>query len=158
MARSGAHLTAADSGWPVAAPVEPGHHKDGTGSDPHPDVTGFADDVFVVGGTNEVQTVTVTGEPGGGTFTLTFAGQTTSAIAYNATAAAVEDALEALSNVDEGDVSVSGSAGGPYTLTFAEQGQYGGQNVAQLTASGASLTGGTSPDVAVATTTGGASS
>jgi hypothetical protein len=158
MARSGAHLTSADSGWPVAAPAEPGHHKDGTGADPHPDVTAFADDVFVIGGTNEVQTVTITGDPTGGTFTLTFSGQTTAAIAHNATAAAVQAALEGLSNVEPGDVTVSGSAGGPYTVTFAETGQYAGTNVSQMTASGASLTGGTTPSVGVATTTPGASS
>jgi hypothetical protein len=37
-------------------------------------------------GTNEVQTITVTGTPTGGSFTVTFAGATTSAIAYNANA------------------------------------------------------------------------
>ena len=33
---------------------------------------------------SEVQTVTITGTPTGGTFTLTFDGETTAAIAYNA--------------------------------------------------------------------------
>jgi hypothetical protein len=102
---------------------------------------------------NEVQTVTISGAPSGGTFTLTYAGQTTSAIAYNATAAAVEDALEALSNIEPGDVAVTGSAGGPYTVTFA--GLLAATNVAAMTASGASLTGGTTPAVTVATATGG---
>lgn len=54
---------------------------------------------------DEVQTVSVSGASSG-TFTLTFDGETTSAIAYNASAAAVETALEALSNIDA--VSVSG--------------------------------------------------
>lgn len=98
----------------------------------------------------EVQTVTVTGAPAGGTFTLTYAGQTTAGIAYNATVTAVRTALEALSNLAPGDVTVTGSAGGPYTVTFTA-----GGDVAQMTASGAGLTGGTTPDVAVATTTGG---
>lgn len=102
--------------------------------------------------TNEVQTVTVTGSPTGGTFTLTFSGQTTAAIAHNATAAAVQTALEGLSNVNPGDVTVTGNAGGPYTVTFG--GQYLGDNVAQMTAT-ASLTGGTTPGVTVATTTAG---
>jgi hypothetical protein len=101
----------------------------------------------------EVQTVTVTGAPTGGTFTLTYEGGTTGGIAYNATAAAVQAALEALSGVDPGDITVTGNDGGPYTLTFGG----GGGNVAQLTASGASLTGGTTPSVTVATTTQGAS-
>jgi hypothetical protein len=102
--------------------------------------------------TNEVQTVTITGGPTGGTFTLTYSGQTTAAIAYNATAAAVQTALEALSNVNPGDMAVTGNAGGPYTVTFG--GQYLGDNVAQMTAT-ASFTGGTSPAVTVTTTTAG---
>lgn len=103
--------------------------------------------------TNEVQTATVTGAPTGGTFTLTWNSQTTTAIAYNATAATVQAALEALSNIDVGDVTVTGAAGGPYTVTFG--GQYLGDNVAAMTASGASLTGGTSPGVTIATATAG---
>ena len=85
-------------------------------------------------GTNEVQTLTLSAT--GGTFTLTYSGQTTSALAYNASAATVETALEALSNLIPAEVAVSGSAGGPYTITFATM------NAALLTASAASLTGG----------------
>lgn len=99
-------------------------------------------------GTAEVQTVTITGSPTGGTFTLTWNGQTTAPIAFNASAATVQAALEALSNIAPGDVSVAGSAGGPWTVTFNDRG-----NVAQMTASGAGLTGGTAPAVGVATTT-----
>ena len=47
------------------------------------------------GTTDEVQTVTITGGPTGGTFTLTWGGQTTAAIAYNATAATVQALNEA---------------------------------------------------------------
>jgi len=101
----------------------------------------------LVPGTSEVQTVTITGAPTGGTFTLTFSAQTTAAIAFNAAAATVQNALNALSNID--GVTVSGAAGGPYTVTFpASMG-----NVAQMTGSGAGLTGGAAPAVAVATTT-----
>lgn len=102
--------------------------------------------------TNEVQTLTVTGAPTGGTFTITFSGQTTAAIAHNATAAAVQTALEALSNINPGDVAVTGNAGGPYTLTFG--GQYLGENVGEVTTT-ESFTGGTSPDITIATTTAG---
>lgn len=102
-------------------------------------------------GADEVQTATITGGPTGGTFTLTYSGQTTSAIAYNATAAAVQGDLEALSNLAPGDVTVTGSAGGPYTLTFG--GALAKTDVAALTASGASLTGGTAPSVAITTPT-----
>ncbi len=105
------------------------------------------------GRTAEVQTVTITGGPTGGTFTLTHEGGTTAAIAYNASAATVQAALEALAGVEPGDITVTGSDGGPFTVTFNE----GAGNIAQLTGSGASLTGGTSPSVALATTTQGAS-
>ena len=102
--------------------------------------------------TNEVQTLTVTGGPTGGTFTITFDGQTTTAIAYNATAATVQTALEGLSHVNPGDITVTGNAGGPWTLTFG--GQYLGENVATVTTTEA-FTGGTSPDITIATTTAG---
>ncbi|MEW1565830.1 hypothetical protein AB0454_22925 [Streptomyces sp. NPDC093509] len=105
-----------------------------------------------VAGTDEVQTVTITGTPTGGTFTLTFNSQTTSAIPYNAAAAAVQSALEALSNIAPGDVVCAGGAlpGTPVTVTFG--GTYDGSNVPQMTAT-PSFTGGTSPAVAVTTTT-----
>jgi hypothetical protein len=107
---------------------------------------------IVADGASEVQTVTVTGTPTGGTFTLTYDGQTTAAIAYNATAAVVQSALRALSNMPESGVSVTGSAGGPYTVTFADS-----NNVSQMTAT-PSLTCGTAPSVTVATGTQGGSS
>ncbi|MEL3944877.1 hypothetical protein [Streptomyces sp. LNU-CPARS28] len=102
---------------------------------------------------NEVQSVAITGSPTGGTYTLTFAGQTTAGIAYDATASAVQSALEALSNVEVGDVVCAGGPhpGTPVTVTFL--GQYAGTDVAQMTASAAGLTGGTSPAVNVTTTT-----
>ncbi|MBZ6211640.1 hypothetical protein KVH31_34660 [Streptomyces olivaceus] len=107
------------------------------------------------GTTSEVQTVTITGGPTGGTYTLTFSGQTTAGIPYNASAAQVQAALEALSNINPGDVTAGGGPhpGTPVTVTFG--GQYSGDNVAQMTASGTNLTGGTTPAVAVTTTTAG---
>jgi hypothetical protein len=113
-------------------------------------------EVITSGGTNEVQTVTITGTPTGGTFTLTFDGQTTSTIAYNAIASAVQSALVALSNISTGDVTVGGGPGPgtPWTVTFT--GQYASTDVPQMTASGTGLTGGTTPAVAVTTTTPGA--
>lgn len=107
-------------------------------------------------GTNEVQTVTITGAPTGGTFTLTFDGQTTAAIAYDATAAAVQSALEALTSVGTGNVLCAGGPlpGAGVTVTF--QDGLGGTNVALMTADDTGLTGGTSPAVAVTETTPGA--
>lgn len=106
-------------------------------------------------GTSEVQLVTISGVPTGGSFTLTFDGETTAAIAYNATAAAVQAALLALAAFRSGDVVVTGSAGGPYTLTFG--GDFIAEDVATLTAT-ASLSGGTSPAVAITTPTPGVAS
>ncbi len=99
----------------------------------------------LVNRTTEVQTVTV--DATGGTFTLTYNGETTTAIAEAAAASAVETALEALNGLSASDVAVSGSAGGPFTVTFAAS--LG--NVSTLIADGALLTGGTGVTVAVTT-------
>lgn len=108
----------------------------------------------VLGGTptSEVQTVTITGTPTGGNWNLTFDGQTTATVAYNAAAAAVQSALEALSNIAPGDVVVTGGPGPgtPYTVTFA--GVYTGTNVPVMTAAHA-FTGGSAPNVTVTTPT-----
>lgn len=85
----------------------------------------------------------VSNNASGGTYTITLNGQTTAGIAYNATAATVQTALEGLAGVGAGQVTVTafgGGAGFPYRIST------GGtlatvNNV--LTASGASLTGGT---------------
>jgi hypothetical protein len=89
-----------------------------------------------------VQTITITGGPASGSFTLTFSGQTTSAIQYNATATDVQAALLALSNLAPGDVIVSGNAGGPYTATFPAA-------VTDMSAT-ASFAGGSTPTVLIA--------
>jgi hypothetical protein len=99
---------------------------------------------------SEVQTVTITGTPTGGTFTLSLGGATTAALAYNAPTATVQTALQGLSTIGSGNVTVTGTAGTTYTCTFA--GTLANQDVATMTAVG-SLTGGTSPTVGVATTT-----
>lgn len=92
------------------------------------------------GGTDEVVTLTI--DATGGTFTLTFGGQTTAAIAENATAATVQAALEALSTIGAGNVQVVGSAGGPYTIIF--RGSLGRQDVGAITTDATLLTGGAS--------------
>ncbi len=100
---------------------------------------------------SEVQTVTITGTPTGGTFTLTYNGATTAGIAYNAAGAAVQTALTGLSTIGAGNVAVTGS--GPYTVTF--QGTLADQGVELLIGSPTGLTGGTNATVtAVRTTTG----
>lgn len=100
-------------------------------------------------GVGEVQTVTLTGGPAGGTFTLTYSGQATGNIPFNAPAAAVRTALEALSNLAPGDVTVTGMAGGSWTVTFSDD--LGA--VTEIAGNGALLTGGVAPAVVVATVT-----
>lgn len=86
-------------------------------------------------------TVTITGSPTGGTFTLSVDGNATAGIAYNATAAAVKAALEALPVVGAGNASVSGGNGGPWVISVP---------TGTITGSATGLTGGTSPAVTVA--------
>ena len=71
-------------------------------------------DVVRLGCGDAQQTVTVAASAG--TFTLALAGGVTAAIAFNAAAADVQTALEAV--VGSGNVAVSGSAGGPWTVSF----------------------------------------
>jgi hypothetical protein len=106
----------------------------------------------LVGGVDEVQTISLTGNPTGGHFTLTFNGQTTSNIQHNASAATVFGKLENLSTIAAGAITVTGNAGGPWTVTFI--GELGSQNVSTITGAD-TLTGGTSPAVSVTTTTSG---
>ncbi|MGZ4621456.1 MAG: hypothetical protein ACXVGF_04795 [Blastococcus sp.] len=101
---------------------------------------------------NEVQTVTITGAPTGGTFVLDIGGQPTTDLAYNASTSVVQTALQALSTVGSGNVTVTGTPGSSYVLTFG--GSLAAANVPQAVAVG-NFTGGTSPSISVATTTGG---
>ena len=84
---------------------------------------------------NRVQYFTL-GSPTGGTFTIEFGGQTTSAIAHNATASTIRTAVEALSSVGAGNVAVTIS-GAWVILTFADSVPFDG--IADI---GSSLTGG----------------
>jgi hypothetical protein len=87
-------------------------------------------------GANEQQSVTITGATGG-TFTLTYLGQTTSALAFSATTGEVQTALQALSTIGSGNATVSGSAGA-YVVTFA--GALAGIAVQELVPGAANLT------------------
>ena len=97
---------------------------------------------------DDIQTVSLTGSPTGGTFTLTFGAQTTAPIAYNANAATVQAALVALSSIGTGNASVTGS--GPWVVEFKGSLGYAAQSL--MTGSGAGLTGGSSPAVSIAHT------
>lgn len=100
---------------------------------------------------NEVQTINL-GAASAGTVTITFQGSTTGPIAYNASVATVQAALDALPNINPGDVVVSGGPWPATDLTLTFGGQYVGVNVAQITADGAGATGET---ITIATATAG---
>jgi YD repeat-containing protein len=99
---------------------------------------------------DNVQQVQLTGNPRGGTFTLTFNGQTTSAIAYNASAATVQSALQALSSIGSGNALVANPTGSAWVVRFA--GTLAGSVQPALTGNGSDLTGGTNPSVAITVT------
>lgn len=81
---------------------------------------------------NEVQKVAFSVTPVSGSFKLVFDGEVTSAIAWNASAAGVQAALEALSNIGTGNVAVSGSIDNSTGLTITFQSSLGGLNQPQI--------------------------
>lgn len=97
---------------------------------------------------SEVQTLTLT--PGGapsGTFTLSIGGETTAPITYGASIAdEIEDALETLPAIGEGNVAVTGPVANVYTITFRAAKAY--TPMAQVTVDATLLT-----DVTAATAT-----
>ncbi|TWT58871.1 hypothetical protein KOR42_22580 [Thalassoglobus neptunius] len=112
---------------------------------------------------SEVTTVTA-GDPGtpkawsveligatGGTWSVKVLGKTASGLAYNASSATVQTAVQALSSVGSGNMTVTGSDGGPYTFTAA--GSLSGQDLADPVAENKLLTGTASPTATVTETT-----
>ncbi len=86
---------------------------------------------------NFYKIATITISATGGTFTISYKGQTTSALAYNASASTVQTAVQGLSTVGSGNATVSLS-GSVYTVTLADAlSPYG-----EITTDPASLTGG----------------
>ena len=99
--------------------------------------------------TDEQQTVRVANATGG-TFTLSFNGQTTAALPFNATATQVDTALEALSSIGANGVQVTGgpvNGAANTTVYFRRALQQADQPL--MTGDGAGLTGGT-PAIATA--------
>lgn len=90
---------------------------------------------------DSVQVVTINGTPTGGTFQLSSGGNS-AAIAYNAAAATVQTAIQAWGGI-YANVTVSGSAGGPYTITFPAVASNVNAEAAPFAVSQANLTGGT---------------
>jgi len=88
-------------------------------------------------GRNERQRIEHDGD--GGTFTLSYGGVTTTAIAYNANAATVELALEALSSISDGDIIVTGG-GDSRVWEVQFTGTLAFTNVGMITIDSSSLT------------------
>lgn len=101
--------------------------------------------------TDAIATLTI--DAAGGTYTVTYSAQETGNIDFDATAAEVQAALEALSNIAPGDVVVTGDDGGPYTLTFG--GELADADI-NLTTDATNLTGGAGTAVVADVVVGGA--
>lgn len=109
---------------------------------------------FAAGLTNAIQEISIAGGPTGGTFTLTFNNQNTSPITYDAASTSSTDiasALEALSTVGENNVTVSGGAGGPWTVMFT--GALAGEAQSTMSSDATDLTGGVNVSITITTTT-----
>ena len=93
--------------------------------------------------TEDVQSLSASGTPTGGTFVLTFQGFSTGDISYNARAAAIQTELEALPTIGPGNVVCTGStlASGPIKIAF--QGDLSNTLLQTVVASGTNLKGGT---------------
>lgn len=97
--------------------------------------------------TNKVTTLAIAGATG--TYVLTFDGLSTGAIAVGASTATVQAALQGLANIGANNVTVTGTPGTSYTITWT--GALAGVDVSLLTISG--FTGG--PPTITNTTPGG---
>lgn len=106
-------------------------------------------DVRVLGrGGEQLQTITETGSPTGGTFTLSYRGATTGGIAFNASAAAVQTALRALHG-DLASVTVERTGTSNFVWTVTMVGAPLAYQPA-CSADASQLTGGSSPGITTA--------
>lgn len=109
---------------------------------------------------DEIQRIKITGNPTGGTFTLTFNDGTTSRTTLGiqylpltesrvAIAGRIQAALSALSNIGTGNVEVSPSLSDPTAFDVRFQGARGDKSYALMTGNPAGLTGGSSPTIQI---------
>lgn len=89
-------------------------------------------------GTSGSQSITLPSATAG-TWTITLKGATTTALAWNASAAAVQSALELLGTVGTGNVTVTGTYNTSFTLTFG--GSLSGQIIPQCSVDATALCG-----------------
>jgi len=102
---------------------------------------------YAVAARNEVQNLTNDGT--GGTFNLTFGGAVTAEIPFDATAAQLENALEALSTIEDVVVTLNGAQ--DWDIEFLNP---GAEDVADLVADDTNMTGETTGSVVTETTKG----
>lgn len=102
--------------------------------------------------TNEVQSLVATGASSG-TFKLIFQGQTTGTIAFGASAATVQTALEALTTIGVGNIVAAGGPLPTTPVTLTGAGVLAGLNFSLITADNTLLVGGSA--VITETTPGG---
>ena len=95
--------------------------------------------LLISGYANETQSVYTNAT--GGTFTLSYAGQTTATIDFDEAAAGVATKVEAMSTVTDVTVTGTGAVGTPWLISFVDP---GGEDIALMTGSAAQLTGVTS--------------
>lgn len=105
----------------------------------------------VTSSANDVQTITISGTPTGGTWTYTAPNGQSLTPAYNVATATLQASLAAIYGAN--NIVVTGTAGASYVLTAAAN--LAGLPLALATVSGAGLTGGTTPAAAIAHTTSG---
>ena len=87
--------------------------------------------------------LTISGAPTGGSYRLSYGGQTTAAIGYDASAAAIDAALEGLSSIGTGNITVTGDLAKGFTIVINNL-------TSTLTVTSIALSGGISPTVTVA--------
>lgn len=108
--------------------IRPVTFKQGTGILPvlTPVAFNTSDEMWVPWtlGINQITSLTMDEGVIAGDFTLTVSSQTTSAIAFDATAEDIQTALEALSSVDPGDVEVTGGPIHEAPVLIEFKGQY----------------------------------
>jgi len=107
---------------------------------------------YQAAGTADVWTITPGGTWSGGTFTITVNGQTTAAIAYNASNAAIQTAVQALSSVGSGNLLVTGGPQSTTATVYTAAGNLTGP--VTISISVASVTGTSPTATPVHTTTG----
>ncbi len=88
---------------------------------------------------SETQTLSRSVSPSSGTYKITYEGQTTGEIAYNASVSEIQAAIDALSTVNTGDITVAGSAYGlaDGDITFTFKDTFG--DVSMLSVNGSNL-------------------